>query len=127
MLAGEDPARIAGGWDFLQFFNGTDNQVRWLLDGSYLPVTESLQDAPEVQAYFSDSRAGQWLGVVNEQLLSLDPDAPGPAMGPYNEFRAGMRSMLDDVVLGSAEPSAGISQVSNSLTDQLMRYADEVR
>ena len=127
LLAGEDPARIAGGWDFLQFFNSTDNQVRWLLDGSYLPVTESLQDAPEVQAYFTDSRAGQWLGVVNEQLLSLDPDAPGPAMGPYNEFRAGMRSMLDDVVLGSAEPSAGISEVSNSLTDQLMRYADEVR
>jgi ABC-type glycerol-3-phosphate transport system substrate-binding protein len=101
-------------------------QTQWLLKGSYLPVTQAVQDAPEVQALFSDSRAGQWLSIANSQLLSIDPSFPGPAIGPYNEFRAGLHAMLDDVVLGSAEPAGAIEEFNAAFQDDLSSYADEV-
>lgn len=126
LVAGADDAKIAGGWDFLQYFNSTPVQTQWLLQGSYLPVTESVQDAPEVQAYFDDTRAGAWLRTVNEQLLSIDPDFPGPAIGPYNEFRAGLHAMLDDVVLGSTTPAAGIEEFDATFQGELEGYADEI-
>ena len=126
LVAGEDDAKVAAGWEFLQYFNSTPVQTQWLLKGSYLPVTEAVQDAPEVQALFNDSRVGQWLSIANSQLLSIDPSFPGPAIGPYNEFRAGLHAMLDDVVLGSAEPAAAIEEFNASFQDDLSSYADEV-
>jgi sn-glycerol 3-phosphate transport system substrate-binding protein len=126
LVAGDDDAKVAAGWRFLQFFNSTPVQTQWLLQGSYLPVTQAVQDAPEVQALFNDTRAGQWLAIANSQLLSIDPSFPGPAIGPYNEFRAGLHSMLDDVVLGSAAPAAAIEEFNSAFQDDLAGYADEV-
>lgn len=126
LVAGSDDASVAGGWDFLQYFNSTPVQTQWLLDGSYLPVTQAVQDAPEVQAYFTDNRAGSWLSTVNDQLLSIDPEFPGPAIGPYNEFRAGLHAMLDDVVLGSVTPADGIAEMDTAFQDELEGYASEI-
>ena len=126
LVAGEDDAKVAAGWDFLQFFNTTPVQTQWLLQGSYLPVTQAVQDAPEVQAYFTDTQPGRWLATANEQLLSVDPDFAGPAIGPYNQFRAGLHSMLDDVVLGSAEPGPAITEFNDAFQADLESYADEV-
>lgn len=126
LVAGEDPAQVAGGWDFLKFFNSTPVQTQWLLQGSYLPVTSTIQDAPEVQAYFSGPRAGRWLATANEQLLSVDADFPGPAIGPYNEFRAGLHSMLDDVVLGSAEPATAIAEFDEAFQGDLDDYLTDI-
>ncbi|MFN7151030.1 MAG: extracellular solute-binding protein [Microthrixaceae bacterium] len=126
LIAGDDDAKVAAGWEFLQYFNSTPVQTQWLLNGSYLPVTQAVQDAPEVQALFTDTRAGQWLAIANSQLLSIDPSFPGPAIGPYNEFRAGLHAMLDDVVLGSAEPAAAIEEFNSAFQDDLSSYADEV-
>jgi sn-glycerol 3-phosphate transport system substrate-binding protein len=126
LVAGDDDAKVAAGWDFLQYFNSTPVQTQWLLQGSYLPVTQSVQDAPEVQAYFTDTQPGRWLATANSQLLSVDPDFPGPAIGPYNEFRAGLHSMLDDVVLGSADPATAITDFNDAFQADLTSYADEV-
>lgn len=126
LVAGDDDAKVAAGWDFLQYFNSTPVQTQWLLQGSYLPVTQAVQDAPEVQAYFTDTQPGRWLATANSQLLSVDPDFPGPAIGPYNEFRAGLHSMLDEVVLGSAEPGPAIEKFNSAFQSDLESYADEV-
>jgi sn-glycerol 3-phosphate transport system substrate-binding protein len=126
LVDGGDPLSVAAGWDFLQFFNSTEVQTQWLLQGSYLPVTRTIQDAPEVQAYFSDTQPGRWLSVANSQLLSVDPEFPGPAIGPYNQFRAGLHSMLDDVVLGSTEPAAGIAAFDEQFRADLESYAADV-
>ncbi len=126
LVAGEDDARVAGAWDFIKFFNAPAQQTQWTLKGSYLPVTKAVQDSPEITAYFQSSNAGKWLGVVNGQLLNLDTDFASPAIGPYNEFRAGEHSMLDDVVLGSADPSEALEEFNSKFQDDLTRYADEV-
>ena len=126
LVDGGDPRSVAAGWDFLQFFNSTPVQTQWLLQGSYLPVTRTIQDAAEVRAYFSDTQPGRWLSVANSQLLSVDPGFPGPAIGPYNQFRAGLHSMLDDVVLGSTEPAAGIAAFDEQFRADLESYAADV-
>ncbi len=126
LVGGQDDARVAAGWDFLKFFNSAPVQTQWLLDGSYLPVTQEVQDAPAVQEYFTSTQPGRWLSTVNQQLLSIDPDFSGPAIGPYNEFRAGLHSMLDDVVLGSTEPAAGIAAFNTKFQSDLDAYAKEV-
>jgi hypothetical protein len=64
--------------------------------------------------------------VANSQLLSVDPEFPGPAIGPYNQFRAGLHSMLDDVVLGSTEPAAGIAAFDEQFRADLESYAADV-
>ncbi|MDQ2678993.1 MAG: extracellular solute-binding protein [Actinomycetota bacterium] len=130
LVAGEDDAEVAGGWDFLKFFNAPAQQVQWTLKGSYLPVTETVQDSPEITSYFAGENAtgnaGKWLGVVNGQLLNLDTDFASPAIGPYNEFRAGEHSMLDDVVLGDADPAEALETFNSKFQDDLDRYAAEV-
>ncbi len=126
LVNGEDDAKVAAGWDFLKYFNSTPVQTQWLVQGSYLPVTQAVQDSAEVQSYFNGSRPGQWLAVANQQLLSLDPNFAGPAIGPYNEFRAGLHSMLDSVVLGSAEPESAIKSFDEEFQGELDDYLAEV-
>ena len=126
LVAGADEAQVAGGWDFLTFFNSTTIQAEWLLRGSYLPASQAVQDAPEVQAYFTDTRAGRWLSVANDQLLSVDASFPGPAIGPFNSFRNGVNTLLEDVVLGSGEPGPAITQFNDAFQADLETYLDEV-
>jgi len=127
LVDGGTDARTAAAWDFMKFFNSTDSQVKWLLQGSYLPVTETAQNAPEVTAYLNDTTAGRWLGVANEQLLALGDDLAAPVMGPYNQFRAGMHSMLDEVVIGNGDPATGLADFDAQFQRDLDRYAEEVR
>lgn len=126
LVAGADDARVAAGWDFLKFFNSPEQQAQWTIKGSYLPVTTTVQEAQEILDHFSATRAGQWLATVNEQLLDADPDFPGPAMGPYNEFRSGLHSMLEAVVLGDTPVAEGIESFNADVQNALERYAAEV-
>ena len=126
LVAGQDDAKVAGGWDFLKFFNAPAQQIQWTLKGSYLPVTKAVQESPEITSYFAGETAGKWLGVVNNQLLNLDTDFASPAIGPYNEFRAGEHSMLDDIVLGDADPADALEKFNSKFQDDLDRYAAEV-
>lgn len=126
LVNGEDETKVAAGWAFLRYFNSTPVQTQWLIQGSYLPVTQSVQDSAEVQSFFQGSRPGRWLSTANDQLLSLDPAFPGPAIGPYNEFRAGLHSMLDSVVLGSAEPGPAVDSFDEEFQRELDDYLTEV-
>ncbi len=126
LVAGADDAKLAGGWDFLKFFNAPAQQIQWTLKGSYLPVTKAVQESPEITQYFAGENAGQWLGIVNQQLLNLDTDFASPAIGPYNEFRAGEHSLLDDVVLGDADPAEALEKFNSKFQDDLDRYRSEV-
>ena len=126
LVAGDDDASIAGAWDFLRFFNSTDNQVRWTLEGSYLPVTESAQQHPDLVDSFENDRAGQWLSVAYEQLRTLDADFPGPVMGPYKEFRSGMQAVMERVAEAGADPGTAIEEFDAEFQSALDAYAREV-
>lgn len=126
LVAGSDDAKIAAGWDFLKYFNTTPVQVQWTLQGSYLPVTQAVQDDPAIVDYFANDPAGKWLGIVNQQLLSVDPDFPGPVIGPYNQFRTGLHAALEKIVLGGADSKSTLKDFDTNFQAALDSYAKEV-
>jgi sn-glycerol 3-phosphate transport system substrate-binding protein len=126
MVDNGDDAPIAAAWDFLQFFNETPNQVRWTLEGSYLPVSEAAREDPTLQEDFDTTRRGGWLAVASSSLTELDPDFPGPVFGPYNQFRASVRDSFEQITLGGADITSTIESVNSGFQDELTSYADDV-
>ncbi len=122
---GED-APIAASWDFLKYFNETPQQVRWTLEGSYLPVSEAAREDPALTKEFAETRRGQWLAVASSSLPLLDPDFPGPVFGPYNQFRAAIRDSFEQITLGGADIASTITSVDEDFQKDLTDYASEV-
>ena len=54
MVDNGDDAATSASWDFLSYFNETPNQVRWTLEGSYLPVSEAARNDPALQKDFAE-------------------------------------------------------------------------
>jgi sn-glycerol 3-phosphate transport system substrate-binding protein len=121
-----DDAVTAATWDFMKFFNETQQQVRWTLDGSYLPASESARQDPELLEEFESTRRGRWLAVAADSLEQLDPEFPGPVIGPYNQLRASVRNSLEELTLAGGDPDEIISQVDSRLQSDLDSYAREV-
>lgn len=126
MVDSGDDASIAAAWDFLGYFNETPQQVRWTLEGSYLPVSEAARNDPALQEEFSTTRRGRWLATATNSLDELDPEFPGPVMGPYNKFRASVRDSFEKITLGGAEVAPTIESVNTDFQDALTQYAEEV-
>lgn len=126
MVDGGDDAAISGSWDFLQFFNETPNQVRWTLEGSYLPVSESARQDPALQEEFTTTRRGQWLAIATGSLDELNPDFPGPVMGPYNEFRSEVRQSFEKITLDGQEIDPVLDSVNSAFQTALDEYAADV-
>jgi|GEM_PF-443218 len=126
MVNSEKDASIAAAWDFMKFFNETPQQVRWTLEASYLPVSESARQDPVLQEAFSATQRGQWLSVASDGLVNLDPKFPGPVIGPYNEFRSITRGALEKVTTGGGEVVPVIKTANSEFQAALDQYATEV-
>lgn len=121
-----DDAALSASWDFLSYFNETPNQVRWTLEGSYLPVSEAARNDPALQKDFAETRRGQWLGVAASSLDELDPEFPGPVFGPYNQFRNAVRGSFEKITLGQEDVASTITSVDSEFQSDLETYASEV-
>lgn len=121
-----DDASISAAWDFLGYFNETPQQVRWTLEGSYLPVSEAARNDPALQEEFDTTRRGQWLATATDSLDELDPKFPGPVIGPYNKLRASVRDSFEMITLQGAEVQPTIESVNTGFQDALTDYAEEV-
>lgn len=123
---GKSPEKIAAAWDFLKWVNQTDNQVKWTVQGSYLPVFSSAEKSPELQAYFNDTRPGGWLKTSFESLQAVDPDFPGPVIGPYKEFRSAVRAAIEDSLVGGKPATQTFKTANATFQDALDAYAQDV-
>lgn len=121
-----DDAKIAAAWDFLRFNNETDQQVRWTLEGSYLPVSESAREDAALLEEFDTTRRGRWLAAASEGLEELDPNFPGPVIGPYNLFRAEVRTALERITLGGEDIDTTIASTSEKFQRALDQYRADV-
>jgi sn-glycerol 3-phosphate transport system substrate-binding protein len=116
----------AAAWDFMKFFNSVPSQVTWNLRGSYLPYRTTAIDEPAVEERWTTTIAGRWLAIAYEELRTgVDPDFPGPLIGPYDQFRAAIRSSVEELVFAGDEPSTVVSRAADTTTAALQRYADE--
>lgn len=116
---------IAGAWDFIRWMNEPAQQVRWNLEGSYLPWNLAAAEDPELRAAWSDTRKGRWLAIAYESLLNSDPDWPGPLIGPYDRTREAIRDGLDSVIFGGTGVDQAVTQTNDAITAAVERYAEE--
>lgn len=126
MVAGTDPARIAAAWDFMRYFNSMDPQVTWTTEGSSLPATTAVREAPEVQDFFANDGGGQLLAAIDEQLLGSDPERLMPVFGPYDWFRERVNAMMVDVVVQGADAASALSDLDSEFQHELDVYARDV-
>jgi sn-glycerol 3-phosphate transport system substrate-binding protein len=116
----------AGAWDFMKYFNSLASQVTWNLDGGYLPYRTTAVDTPEVEARWTTTLAGSWLAIAYDELLNgVDPNFPGPLIGPYDEFRRAIRSSVEEMVFRGAAPADAVRGAAEETTAALERYQDE--
>ncbi|MCB1271069.1 MAG: extracellular solute-binding protein [Microthrixaceae bacterium] len=124
--AGRSPEQIAAAWDYLKWVNETPQQVLWTTQGGYLPVFSNAEEAPEMQAYFSDTRPGSWSATALESLKNVNPDFPGPVIGPFKEFRTAVRAALEESLIGDAPMDETFAAANDEFQAALDTYAEEV-
>ena len=117
------PAVQAGAWDFAKFMNSEHSQLELLTEGSYLPYRTAVSAMPEAQAFYSGSLAGQWLKIANDQVQTIDPQFPGPLIGPYYETRVALVDAMTNMLLKGTSPTDAISGAQHDIDGALDRYA----
>jgi ABC-type glycerol-3-phosphate transport system substrate-binding protein len=115
----------AAAWEFMKFMWQTENQVAWHLVGSYLPTTQTAANAPEVVAYWADDLAGRLLKVGYDQLLQVDPQRPGPQIGPYVDYSDAIKNSLDRLVLQGESVDAAVTRADAEIQAALTRYIED--
>lgn len=126
LVDGEDDAKVAAAWDFMKFFNGTEQQVTWAIEGSSFPVRKSATDSPELEAYWTDTQPGRWMAEAYRGFTTLDPEFPGPVIGPYREFRLEVKNGLEAMVFSDAAPADAMAQVDERFQTALDEYVLDV-
>ncbi len=119
------PEVQAASWDFMKYVNQPENQALWHLEGSYLPVRTATAESQEVQDFWANTRPGSWLQTAYEGLQSVDPDWPGPLIGPYTETRSAIRNALDRLLFSGAPAAEVIAEANQTITDAIADYNDE--
>lgn len=126
------PEVQSAAWDFLKFFNQTENQVIWTSEGSYLPVRESAQQALNADPAWGASQRGQWITTAYDSMKGLSPDFPGPLIGPYDKFRDAERAMLEKIALGDASAAVAavepaLAEATTAIDDALTKYNETTK
>jgi len=127
LVDGGDDAVIAGAWDFMKYFNQTEQQVTWAIEASYFPVRQEAIDDPALQAYWSDTLPGGWMKSAYQGFTSLDPSFPGPVIGPYSEFREAVIGGLEAIILNGADPKTTMESVDEEFQGELDSYLADVQ
>jgi sn-glycerol 3-phosphate transport system substrate-binding protein len=115
----------AGAWDFMKFMNTVDAQGEMLIGGSYLPYLLAANDLPAVQQFYAGGLSGRWLKIANDEVQAIDPDFPGPLIGPYYDFRREVEKAQDELMVGGATPEAALQQAQDGVTASLDLYNQE--
>ena len=106
----------AGAWEFIKFLNAPENQVPWAAEGSNTPAFESTVDEPELQEAWDTTLGGGWQRTAFEVLQGgVDPDFPGPVIGPYTEMRTAVRQAVEDMLLNDAAPEDVLAEAEQEL------------
>jgi len=126
MMDTGSPEQQAASWDSLQYFNEAEQQATMSLQGGSDPVNLDTADLPEVQETWNTTLSGGWLKLSFEQMIDgIDPDFPGPLVGPYTEMRAAVVQLLDQVMLAGSDPATALAEAEAEVTAAIERYQDQ--
>jgi len=117
-------AEQSAAWEFMKFVSEVEQQKVVHLKGSYLPINPAVRDDPEVQAVWQSDAAGQWLATSYGQLADIDPNFPGPVIGPFTEQRDAFNQSLERLLLGGDDPADVLAETEAAVNEALEDYAD---
>jgi sn-glycerol 3-phosphate transport system substrate-binding protein len=113
---------IAAAWDFLKFVNEPAQQELWHTQGGYLPSRADVAEDEAIQRFWNETRPGEWLSRAYGLAENLDPDFPGPLIGPYRQVRNAVNDALQSMMLNGASPDEAIREADAAITAALERY-----
>ena len=116
---------IAAAWDFLKWFNSPATQAQWMIGATYNAWNNLAANESSLQEWEATTRPGQWLSVAVEEIDNLDPNFPGPLIGPYTDVREAIRLSLDQLLLSGQSPEQVVTDTSAAITSALQRYDQE--
>jgi sn-glycerol 3-phosphate transport system substrate-binding protein len=117
----------AGAWEFISFLNQPENQAVWAGRGSNTPAFASTAEVESLQEAWESSLGGQWQRLAFEVLEDgVDPDFPGPVIGPYTEMRAAIRKALDQALLDGRDPAEALAAADATMSRELELYRQDV-
>lgn len=119
------PEVRAAAWRFMRFMFERDSQVRWHLEGSYLPVTQGASDDPRIAEFRRSRLAGRLLQPAAEQLRLIDPEQPGPQIGPYQAFNDAIEDALDAMVFEGRSPADAVADAQAELDELIRQYRED--
>jgi sn-glycerol 3-phosphate transport system substrate-binding protein len=123
---GGTPEQQAAAWDFMKWFNSTEQQVQWATEGSGLPVVQSAVDDPALQQQWDTTLGGRWNEVAFQVLLDVDTEFPGPLIGDYKTTREAIREGYERVLLGDGDVAAAATSTNGRITAAAQEYEDTV-
>jgi sn-glycerol 3-phosphate transport system substrate-binding protein len=117
------PEVQAAAWDFMKWWNETDQQIRWNLEGSYLPFRTSAAKDPRVTADWTSDISGRWLAISYSQLVNgINPDFPGAQFGPFDKYTSATSSSIESMIFGGTDPAAAVTDAATKTTDAITQY-----
>jgi ABC-type glycerol-3-phosphate transport system substrate-binding protein len=119
------PEVQAAAWDFSRFMASEEGQVIWHTQGSYLPIGVGAAESPAITEFWDSGLAGGMLRTASTQLFDVDPDRPGPIVGPTVDYGAAVEAALGKVAFQGASVDDAIAQAEEDLDAALQRYEED--
>lgn len=122
LTATTPPEVQAGAWDFMKYVNTIDSQRLWHVEGSYLPSRSDAPEDAQIEEFWTTTRPGDWLSQAYGLLEGLNPEFPGPLIGPYRQVREAVGEALDGMFFGDLTPEEAVAQVDEEINAAIERY-----
>ncbi len=125
LVQGDDPAKVAAAWQFVQFLNEPENQAYLSVNTGYIPIRQSAVELPEVQQKWAEYPVFE---VPYEQLLSGERDdaSAGSVIGNYQGVRDAVRKAWQAMLSEGLSPEAAVAQAGAEATAAIQEYNSRV-
>jgi ABC-type glycerol-3-phosphate transport system substrate-binding protein len=97
-------------------------QVKWHLQGSYLPAVKGVSADPQVQNFWKTDLAGGMLKVGYNELSSINPRHPGALIGAYSDYETALRKMLEGIYINGQSVDSAMSTAQSTATKAIDTY-----
>lgn len=118
------PEQQAAAWEFMSWMWEAPQQVKWHLEGSYLPTTQVVANDADVQEFWETDVAGKMLKVAYDQLVQVDSANVAPLIGPYTDYTEAIKTSLDRLVLEGASVDEVIATADEEIQTALDEYIE---
>ncbi len=115
----------AAAMDYMRFVNETPQQVKWLIEGSYISADDRVAQTDEVQEFYADRISGMALQVASEQIAAVPEDRSGAMVGPADEYERIIRSMMEAILFTGADVADAVSKAQSDVTAALVDYNEQ--